>query len=137
MKMKISLEILTPDRQLVREEVDTVTAPGVEGEFGVLPGHTYFITKLGIGMASYSVGSEKKHLSISGGIAEIGPDRVNILTDVAEIPEEIDIERAKAAKERAEARLAGKTDEDVDYTRVWAALQKALARIRLASQRKN
>jgi len=137
MKMKISLQILTPDRQLVKEEIDTVTAPGVEGEFGVLPGHTYFITKLGIGVASYSVGSEKKYLSISGGIAEIGPDRVNILTDVAEIPEEIDIERAEAAKERAEARLAGKTDEDIDYTRAWAALQKALARIRLASQRKN
>lgn len=134
--MKISLEIVTPDRQFVREEVDTVTAPGAEGEFGVLPGHAYFLTKLGIGVASYSVGSEKRHLSINGGIAEVGPDRVNILADGAEMPEEIDIERARAAKERAETRLSGKTDEEVAYIRASAALQRALARIRLATQHK-
>jgi F-type H+-transporting ATPase subunit epsilon len=135
MEEKISLEIISPERLVVSEEVDEVTAPGAKGEFGVLPGHTLFITTLDVGPASYRIGKEKKHLFISGGIADVGPDKVTILADVVEKEEDIDVDRAEAARERAEARLAGETDEEeIDFERARIALQKALIRIQIVSK---
>lgn len=137
MEEKINLEIISPERLVVSEVVDEVTAPGAKGEFGVLPGHTLFVTTLDVGPASYRIGKEKKNLVVSGGIADVGPDKVIILADVVEQEEEIDIERARAAKERAETRLAGESDEEeIDFERARIALQKALIRIQVASKNK-
>lgn len=133
---KIQLDIVTPQRGLVSKEVDEVTAPGALGEFGVLPGHTFFVTTLDTGTANYKAGAEKEQFFISGGIAEVGPDKVTILANIAEREDEIDVKRAEAAKERAETRLAGETEEEVNFERARVALQKALMRIQMISKEK-
>ena len=128
----IQLEIVTPDRLLVREQVDEVEIPGVEGYFGVLPGHTPLLASLAVGEMWYRKGQEKTYLSLAFGFAEVLPDRVTILAQIAERAEEIDPTRAEVAKKRAEARL--QQARDVDYDRARAALQKALARLQVASR---
>src|ERR687891_389844 len=102
----IDLQIVTPDRMLVHEQVDEVEIPGVDGYFGVLPGHTPFLAALAVGELWYRKGQDKTYLVISGGFAEVLPDRVTILATVAERAEEIDVVRAEAAKSRAEGRIA-------------------------------
>ena len=99
----MKLELATPTRMLVSAEVDEVVAPGIEGYFGVLPGHAALLTTLGSGEVSYRTGQTEKHLLVAGGFAEVQPDRVIILAEVAEAPEEIDRERAERARQRAEA----------------------------------
>ena len=96
------LELATPTRQLVSAEADEVVAPGSEGYFGVLPGHAPFLTTLGSGEVSYRHGREEGHLAVIGGFAEVQDDRVMILAETAELPEEIDRERAEQARQRAE-----------------------------------
>jgi F-type H+-transporting ATPase subunit epsilon len=126
---RLTLEIATPTRQVVAETVDEVVVPGSEGYFGVLPGHAPFLTTLGIGEITYRSGREEYHLMAAGGFAEVRNDKVIILLDIGERPDEIDRARAERARERAERRLAGRTQEDVDYTRALAALMRALARL--------
>lgn len=130
------LEVVTPQKLLLSEEVDELVAPGREGSFGVLPGHIPFITTLKIGELSYRKGREERHLAISWGYAEVRPEKVIILADVAERAEEIDAARAEVAKERAEARLQGFLggDETVDIARAQASLQRALTRLTVASK---
>ena len=130
----LSLEIATPTRQIVAETVDEVVAPGTEGYFGVLPGHAPFLTTLGVGEVTYRIGREEHHLAVSGGFAEVRNDKVIMLLDVAERPDEIDRARAERARERAERRLAGRVQEDVDYTRALAALMRALTRLAVAGR---
>src|SRR5262245_3646823 len=131
-------ELATPTRLLVSAEVDEVVAPGSEGYFGVLPGHAAFLTTLGSGEVSYRAGRDEKSLAVSGGFAEVTGERVIILAETAELPEEIDRARAERAKQRAEQRLAGRsplgTSEEIDYQRAVAALARALARLQAASQ---
>ena len=127
-------ELATPNRLIVSEEVEEVVAPGVEGYFGVLPGHTPFLTSLQSGEVSYRVGRGEQYLAVTGGFAEVRGDRVVVLADNAERPEEIDRERALRARQRAERRLAGKTDEEINYTRALAAFSRALTRIHVASR---
>src|SRR6188474_3290417 len=103
---KLLLEIVTPDRPLVREEVDEVEIPGAEGYFGVLPGHTPLLATLKVGELWYRKGAEKFYLSIALGFAEVLPDRVTILAELAERADEIDVARAEAARRRAEERIA-------------------------------
>ena len=105
---KIQLEIVTPDRSLVREDVDEVQLPGAEGYLGVLPGHTPLLTTLKVGELWYRTGSERHYLAIAFGFAEVLPDRVTILAQIAERAQDIDVERAEAAKKRAEERLASR-----------------------------
>ncbi|MBI3624623.1 MAG: F0F1 ATP synthase subunit epsilon [Candidatus Rokubacteria bacterium] len=119
---------------MVSEEVEEVVAPAVGGYFGVLPGHTPFLTSLQSGEVSYRVGRAEQYLAVTGGFAEVRGDRVVVLADRAERPEEIDRERAERARQRAERRLAGKTDEEIDYTRALAALSRALTRLHVASR---
>lgn len=135
---KLLLEIVTPYRLVMSEEVEEVVAPGLEGEFGVLPGHTPFLTILKLGEMSYRKGSEKWHLVLNWGYAEVEPDRVIILAEGAERAEEIDIERALAAKKRAEERLAQaeRKAEEMDFERASASLGRALVRIEVAGKRK-
>jgi F-type H+-transporting ATPase subunit epsilon len=131
---RLRFELATPARLLVTAEVDEVVAPGVEGYFGVWPGHAPFLTSLGCGEVSYRVGRDEHYLAVSGGFAEVGPEHAIILADIAERPEDIDVARAQRARERAERRLAGKTQEEIDYTRALAALNRALVRLHVAGR---
>jgi F-type H+-transporting ATPase subunit epsilon len=128
----LTLEIVTPDRSVVAEKVDEVEIPGSEGYFGVLPGHTPLLATLKVGELWYRKGAEKYYLSIAFGFAEVLPDRVTILAELAERPEEIDVARAEAAKRRAEERIA-KPAVDVDFERAQIALMKSLVRLQVAT----
>jgi F-type H+-transporting ATPase subunit epsilon len=131
---KIKLEIVTPDRLLLSEEVDEVSIPGSEGYLGILPGHLPLLTLLGIGILSYRKGTEKHVYSVSGGFAEVLPDRVIIIADTLERPEEIDPNRAREAKERAEKQLASSQDSG-GVERSMEALLRATARLQVSQTR--
>jgi F-type H+-transporting ATPase subunit epsilon len=132
------LELATPARQLVSTDVDEVVAPGTEGYFGVLAGHAAFLTTLSAGELTYRLGRDEHHLVVIGGFAEVNADRMIILAESAERPQEIDRERAERARQRAELRLAGRSvggaSEEIDYTRAVAALARALARLQVATR---
>ncbi|HEX9365877.1 MAG TPA: F0F1 ATP synthase subunit epsilon [Vicinamibacterales bacterium] len=128
----IELQIVTPDKLLVRAPVDEVEIPGTEGYFGVLPGHTPMLASLAVGEMWYRQGQEKTFLSLAYGFAEVLPDRVTILASLAERAEDIDVARAEEAKRRAEARLV--QAKDIDYERARSALIKSLARLQVASR---
>jgi len=129
----IELNIVTPDRGLVREHVDEVEIPGSQGYFGVLPGHTPMLAELAVGELWYRQGQEKTFLAIAYGFAEVLPDRVTVLAQIAERAEDIDPARAEDARKRAEDRLQ-QAAKDVDYNRARAALQKSLARLQVSSR---
>jgi F-type H+-transporting ATPase subunit epsilon len=134
MAEKILLEIVTPEKKVLSEPVDIVVAPGQEGEFGVLPGHIPFLSKLKVGELHFRSGSAARHIAIMGGYAEVLPNRVTVLAPAAEEAVDIDIIRAKAARERAERRMAEAKDR-LEFARAQAALQRALARIKVAERR--
>ena len=119
---------------MISEEVDEVVAPGIEGYFGVWPGHAAFLTTLGAGELSYRRGQQARYLSVAGGFAEVRNDKVVILADTAEQSEEIDRERAERARQRAEQRLSGRSQDAVDFARAAAALARALARLQVSSR---
>ena len=129
------LELATPTRQLVSEEVDEVVAPGSEGYFGVLPGHAPFLAMLTSGEVVYRHGRAETHLAVHGGFAEVTPDRVIILAETAERPQEIDRARAERAKERAEQLMSGRNPEggEIDFDDALAAYQRALTRLLVVS----
>jgi F-type H+-transporting ATPase subunit epsilon len=129
----IDLQIVTPDRLIVQDQVDEVEVPGAEGYFGVLPGHTPMLAALAVGELWYRKGQEKTYLSIAFGFAEVLPDRVTILARLAERAEEIDAERAETARRRAEERLA-QPKSDLDYERARVALMKAMARLQVSGR---
>lgn len=132
MSDKLALEIVTPFGAVASEEVDEVTAPGSEGEFGVLAGHARFITTLKAGLLSCRTDADVVRYFVNWGYAEVGPDKVVILADSAERAEEIDVERAMEAKKRAEELL--RKEADVDFTRAEAALERAISRIHIAEK---
>ncbi len=137
MAENIRLEVVTPEKSVVSEEARIVMAPGNLGEFGILSGHTPFMTSLKLGTVRYvDSGGSERFVFISGGFAEALPDRVTVLADSAERRKDIDIERAKAALVRAEERLAKEGAADIDFVRARAALQRAIQRIRLAETRR-
>jgi len=129
------LEIITPERVLVSEDVDSVVAPGSQGEFQVLPGHTHFLTNLKIGSVVFDKRGKKNFLSISGGFCEVMPSRTVILARTAEVSDSIDKARAQAAKERATKRLASKKDAAIDEERAKIALFRALNRLNVADMK--
>ena len=128
----IELHIVTPDRPIVKEQVDEVEIPGVDGYFGVLPGHTPMLAALSVGELWYRKGQAKTFLAIAEGYVEVLPDRVTILALLAERAEEIDLERAERAAERASQRLEGRSD--VDYARARIALMKSMTRLQVSSR---
>jgi F-type H+-transporting ATPase subunit epsilon len=130
---KIQLEIVSADRSLVNETVDEVEIPGADGYFGVLPGHTPLLALLGAGELWYRQGQDKTYLAIAFGFAEVQPDRVTILAQIAEKAEEIDVERAEAAKKRAEERLVQST-VDMDAERARISLMKSLIRLQVSTR---
>ena len=129
MASTIRLELVTPERLLLSEEVDEVILPGYEGEFGVLPEHTPYLAILNIGVLRYRKGSETRRIALGGGFAEVTPERVVVMADTAERAEEIDVERARRARERAEAALKELSLDDETYAKAYAALQRAMVRM--------
>ena len=131
MAEKLFLEVVTPQKAIVSEEVTIVVAPGSEGEFGALKGHTTFLTSLKIGTLRYKdTKGKERSLFVNGGFAEILPDKVTILAESAERRRDIDIERATKAKERAEQRIAAKA-ADTDFVRAEASLKRAVHRLKI------
>ncbi len=134
MAERLRLELATPSRLVVSEEADEVVVPGADGYFGVLPGHAPLLALLGPGEVMYRVGGAERYLAVSGGFAEVGPDRVTLLAETAERPEEIDAARARAARARAQERLSGRDAEAVDYPEALAARARAQARVQVAGR---
>ena len=137
----IQLEIVTPEKVEMTAQVEMVIVPGVEGEFGVLPGHAPLVTEIVPGMLRVFETSEdgtKKevHLANSTGFVEVKDDKVIILADTAELPDEIDLERAQRAKKRAEERLAKRGQDDIDALRAELALKRAIIRLRVGAERR-
>ena len=134
MAQNIKLEVVTPEKVVVSEDSQIVAAPGTLGEFGVLSGHTPFLTSLKTGVIRYTDAKGGEQLVfISGGFAEALPNKVTILAESAERKPDIDLDRAKAAMERAQKRLEeDRAREDIDFVRARAALERALVRIKLA-----
>jgi F-type H+-transporting ATPase subunit epsilon len=130
---KLTLEIVTPDRALVNEQVDEVELPGSEGYFGVLPGHTELLASLQVGELWYRIGQEKFYLAVAFGFVEVLPDHVTVLASVAEKAQDIDVGRAEEAKKRAESRVANPSG-DMDFERARVALMKSLIRLQVASR---
>ena len=130
---KIELEIVTPEKLFFSGEVDEVKVPGAEGYLGILPGHAPLLSQLQIGVISYRQGSQETHLFCSWGFAEVLPDRVSVLVEVAETPDQIDVERARAGRDKAE-KLLRSLDEDIDFVQTMNALQPAEVQLELAEK---
>ena len=131
---KLYLEIITPERVMIRQDVDTVEAPGTAGEFGVLPGHVAFLSTLEHGEIRFIADGGTRFIATSGGFAEVLENRVTFLLDTAEFAEEVDVTRARRAKERAEGGLKGLSLEQEEYHHFQAALMRAITRISVASK---
>ena len=133
--MPLAVEILTPSRILVQEQVDELNVPGELGYLGILPGHTALLTKLGQGELMYRKGEQQYSMALFGGYMEVRDDQVSVLADIAERAEEIDRPRAEAASDRAEQRLRDFHGHDIDFERARAALMRAMTRLQVASHR--
>ncbi|MDO8794699.1 MAG: F0F1 ATP synthase subunit epsilon [Vicinamibacterales bacterium] len=129
----LTLEIVTPDKALVRETVDEVQVPAAEGYLGILPGHTPLLATLQVGQLTYRSGQQTTVLHVAFGFVEVLPDRVTVLAQVAERPEDIDVERAEAAKRRAEERMTHPTSA-LDFDRARVAMMKSLIRLQVAQR---
>lgn len=134
MAEKVQLRLVTASRLALDEEVDEVSAPGALGEFGVLPNHISFLTTLEIGEMSYKQGSQRHHLAVSGGYAEVVDNVMTVLAHTAEFADEVDVERAQRARERAEKRLSELSRQDKEFSVAEAALHRSLVRLQVASK---
>ncbi|NDI36836.1 F0F1 ATP synthase subunit epsilon [Chengkuizengella sediminis] len=123
-----TLEIVTPERKVYSQDVNMIVVTGVEGELGILPNHIPLVTALKVAPMKVKTGKDEETIAVHGGFMEVSKEKVVILADVAERAGEIDVERAQAAKERAERRMADKK-ADYDFRRAEMALQKAINRI--------
>src|SRR5207253_3358559 len=128
------VEIVTPEKLVVQDEVEEMQIPGKNGYLGILPGHAPLITELAVGEISYRKGAETHYLAVAWGFAEVLPDRVTILAETAERAEEIDVKRAQESKQRAEERLKSGSTE-TDFTRAEDALQRAESRLQVAAKK--
>ena len=127
------LEIVTPEQLVVKDTAEEMQLPGKNGYLGILPGHAPLITELAVGHISYRIGSDTHYLCVAWGFAEVLPDKVTILAEIAERSDDIDCDRARQAKERAEKRLSS-GDPDVDVERAQRALDKANTRLDVAEK---
>ena len=129
----LTLELVTPARAVALETVDEVEIPGVDGYLGVLPGHTPLLVALKVGELWYRKGEDRTYISVAFGFAEVLPDRVRVLAQVAERATDIDIDRAEAAASRARERIASSVD-DVDFERAQLSLLKSTLRIEVSKK---
>lgn len=133
MAERIQLEVITPERRLLSESVDSVTVPGLDGELGILPGHTPLISQLQTGVLSYTQGGATRRLLVSGGFVEVNADRVSVLADVAEYPEEVDMAQARSEREQAERALGSFTGSEEEFAAARERLDRSTARLQLSS----
>jgi len=131
--MALQLDVITPERRLLSEQVDSVTVPGLGGELGILPGHTPLISQLQTGVLSFTRGNETRRLLVSGGFLEVNDDRVSVLADIAEFPEEVDAARARSERDEAERQLGGFTGTPEELAAVQTRLERAAARFQLTA----
>jgi len=132
---KIQLEVVTPERRVLGEPVDMVTVPGLNGEMGVLPGHTPLISQLKTGVLSYLQDGRTTQLLVSGGFVEVRDDHVSVLAEIAERPEEIDVAAARVARDRLEKQLGGWSGSDDEMESVKTELARSEVRLQLAASR--
>jgi F-type H+-transporting ATPase subunit epsilon len=130
----LELEVVTPERHVLQRSVHSIELPGLDGYLGILPGHAPLITELGIGVLNYVDGNETRYLTVVHGYAEALPDRVIVLAEISERAEEINLDRARAALERAQEHLAKPGGTEVDWDRATFALQRALVRVQAAAK---
>jgi F-type H+-transporting ATPase subunit epsilon len=130
----VLLEVVTPERILISQEVESVVAPGSLGEFGVLEGHVPFLSGIVPGELRFTAGGKTERFAVASGFAEVSENKVSILVDAAERARDVDVERARKALERARERLAKRGAEDLDFVRADAALRRAIARIKVAEK---
>jgi F-type H+-transporting ATPase subunit epsilon len=135
MMSSIKLDIVTAERVVFSGDVESVIAPGVEGQLGILPHHTPLMTVLQAGELIARRNGQDDTIAISGGFLEVRPDRVIVLADAAERADEIDLERAESARQRAKERLAH-PEAGIDATQAEASLRRALARVKVAEKRR-
>jgi F-type H+-transporting ATPase subunit epsilon len=134
---KLHLEVVTPEKVTVSEEVEIVVAPGTLGEFGILVGHVPFLSGILPGEIRYTSHGQTKHLAVASGFAEVSDNKVSVLVDAAEKADDIDLERARQAMERARERLSkARGTEDTDFLRAELSLKRAIARIKVAEKLK-
>ena len=133
MAEQIQLEVVTPERRVLSEAVDSVQVPGQNGELGILPGHTPLISQLQTGVLSYVQGGTTQRLHVSGGFVEVNADRVSVLAEIAERPEEIDAARARLAREHAEKALSSFSGTEEDFETARARLERSVTRLQLAT----
>ncbi|HVF86750.1 MAG TPA: F0F1 ATP synthase subunit epsilon [Pyrinomonadaceae bacterium] len=131
----IQLDVITPERRLLSETVDAVTVPGLNGEIGILPGHTPLISQLQTGVLSYTQGTTTHRMLVSGGFVEVNGERVSVLADIAERPDEIDATQARQERESAEKALGSFSGSEEEMTQMRARLDRAAARLELSSGR--
>jgi F-type H+-transporting ATPase subunit epsilon len=131
--MALQLDVITPERRLLSEQADSVTVPGLGGELGILPGHTPLISALQTGVLAYTQGATTRRLLVSGGFVEVNNDRVSVLADFAEFPEEVDAARARTEREEAERLLGGFSGTPEELADVRARLDRASTRLQLAT----
>lgn len=131
---KIELQVVTPERHVLSEDVESVEMPGQDGYLGILPGHAPLLTEMGIGILTYRKGSESRSLTVMGGYAEVLPNRVIVLADAAERTEEIDKSRAQAALDRAKASMPGANATEADWDAANAAIKRASVRLEAAAK---
>ena len=133
MAEQLQLDIVTPDRRVLEVPVDMVTLPGLGGELGILPGHTPLISQLQTGVLSYTREGRTFQLHVSGGFVEVNEDRISVLAEIAELPEEIDAARARLARERVEKTLSTWTGTEEDFELARVKLERSMVRLQLAS----
>jgi len=137
MAQQLKLDVVTPERRVLSESVDMTTIPGLNGELGILPGHTSLISQLKTGILSYTKDGKTSQLHVSGGFVEVRDDLVSVLADVAERPEEIDGPQARATRERVEKQLSGWTGTEEDMEKMRVDLERAQVRVQLAGGKAN
>ena len=131
--MALQLDVITPQRRLLSEQAEAVTVPGLGGELGILPGHTPLISALQTGVLSYTQGQTVRRLLVSGGFVEVSDDRVSVLADLAELPEEVDAAKARDERDEAERLLGSFTGSPEELADVRARLDRASTRLQLAA----
>jgi F-type H+-transporting ATPase subunit epsilon len=130
----IELQVVTPERHVMSEDVDSVEMPGKDGYLGVLPGHAPLLAELGIGILTYRKGGETRSVTVMGGYAEVLPNRVIVLAEASERTDQIDTARAQAALDRAKANLPGANATEADWDAANAAITRATVRLEAANK---
>jgi len=137
MAEQLQLEVVTPERRVLSEQVNSVTVPGRSGEMGILPGHAPLISELQTGVLSYNEDGTVFQLHVSGGFVEVTDDRVSVLAEIAERPDEIDAARARQARERTEKQLSSWSGTEEDFEKARAKLERSVVRLQLATRSGN